>query len=242
MSKKEESPSLTGYYSMEKFIKELKKISGLPETEDNNYNVLQSTPIQASTEINNMYLSPYSKNQADSISDKELNKDNLYIPSNNLSNIELYDNEKIKSQMTKLRKENAELKFSLNNINKKFENELKEIKKRKEIKNSQLKKAKEILKKNAALIESFGGKISDYEKIINEYKEKQNSEQENSTENGDNQYMALFEDNKQLKQEIIDKDNMINDFKSELITKNEIFEEINTMKKEMEDYLKTMDN
>ena len=67
-----------------------------------------------------MYLSPYSKNQADSISDKELNKDNLYIPSNNLSNIELYDNEKIKSQMTKLRKENAELKFSLNNINKKF--------------------------------------------------------------------------------------------------------------------------
>ena len=33
---KEENPSLTGYYSMEKFIKGLKKISGLPEIPDTN--------------------------------------------------------------------------------------------------------------------------------------------------------------------------------------------------------------
>ena len=32
MSTKEENPSLTGYYSMEKFIKELKKISGIPDS------------------------------------------------------------------------------------------------------------------------------------------------------------------------------------------------------------------
>ena len=38
---------------------------------------------------------------------------------------------------------------------------MKELKKSKELKNGELKKAKEILKKNAALIESFGGKIGE---------------------------------------------------------------------------------
>ena len=103
MSNKEENPSLSGYYSVEKFIKELKKISGIPENFDDNDDILQSTPIQTTQDNNIINLSPYNKNRVETQSDKD---NNIYLSLN--------DNEKIKSEMTKLRKENAELKFSLN--------------------------------------------------------------------------------------------------------------------------------
>ena len=234
MSNKEENPSLTGYYSVEKFIKELKKVSGLPENFDDNDDFFQSTPIQTSPDNNIIYLSPYRK-------DRDIDKDNLY---SSTMNKELNDNEKIKTEMTKLRKENAELKFALNNINKKFDNELKEIKKNNELKNKELKQTKDIMNKNASLIELLGEKISNYEKLVSELKEKQNSEQKESLKDDDdnnNKYMALFENNKKLKKELMEKDNMINNIKNELNTKNEIFDEINTMKSEMETYLQTMD-
>ena len=44
-----------------------------------------------------------------------------------------------------------------------------------------------------------------------------------------------------LKEELIIKENMINSIKNELNTKNQIYEEINRMKNEMENYLQTMD-
>ena len=232
MSNKEENPSLSGYYSVEKFIKELKKISGIPENFDDNDDILQSTPIQTTQDNNIINLSPYNKNRVETQSDKD---NNIYLSLN--------DNEKIKSEMTKLRKENAELKFSLNNMNKKFDNELKEIKKNNDLKNKELKETKEIMNKNASLIELLGEKISNYEKLVSELKEKQKSEQQESLKNDDNnnKYMALFENNKKLKKELLDKDKMINNIKNELNTKNEIFDEINTMKSEMETYLQTMD-
>ena len=68
MSNKEENPSLTGYYSVEKFIKELKKVSGLPENFDDNDDFFQSTPIQTSPDNNIIYLSPYRK-------DRDIDKD-----------------------------------------------------------------------------------------------------------------------------------------------------------------------
>ena len=107
--------------------------------------------------------------------------------------------------MTKLRKENAELKFSLNNINKKFDNELKEIKKNNELKNKELKETKEIMSKNADLIELLGGKITHYEKLISDIKERQNTEEEEALKSGDNKYITLVDNNKKLKKELIRK-------------------------------------
>ena len=145
---KEENPSLTGYYSMEKFIKELKKISGITDSLNLEENIQNN--------INNAYLSPYCKNRAEQKS-----------KINNINN-EINNNEAMKQEMTKLRKENAELKFCLNNVNKKFENEIKEIKRNNELKEKELKETKEVIKKNATLIELLGEKISKYEKMIEE--------------------------------------------------------------------------
>ena len=143
--------------------------------------------------------------------------------------------------MTKLRKENAELKYCLNNINKKFENETKELRNNNELKEKELKETKEIIKKNAALIELLGEKISNYEKTIETLKEEQNLNEEQEMKNGDEKYKNLIESNKKLKEELTIKENMINSIKNELNTKNQIYEEINRMKSEMENYLQTMD-
>ena len=233
MSNKEENPSLTGYYSMEKFIKELKKISGLPETPDIADDIQRNTPLQTSVEFNNTYLSPYSKNRVET--KPKIGNSLISV------NTDLNNNEKIKSEMTKLRKENAELKFCLNNINKKFDNEVKEIKNNNDLKDKELKETKEIMKKNAALIELLGERITNYEKTISELRERQNLEEEEALKSGDQKYIGLIENNKKLKEELIQKDKMIDNIKNELNTKNEIFDEINTMKSEMETYLQTMD-
>ena len=147
-------------------------------------------------------------------------------------------------EMTKLRKENAELKFCLNNVNKKFENEIKEIRSNNELKEKEFKETKEILKKNASLIELLGEKISNYEKLIEQMKEEQNlnlNNEEQGIQGEDEKYINLIENNKKLKEELLLKENMINNIKKELNTKKEIFEEINRMKAEMESYLQTMD-
>ena len=230
MSSKEENPSLTGYYSMEKFIKELKKISGVPDSlELDDYQ--SSMPLHTSGDINNAYFSPYYKNRAEQKS--KIKVSNI--------NSEINPNESMKQEMTKLRKENAELKFCLNNVNKKFDNELKEIKNNNELKDKELKETKEILKKNAALIELLGEKINNYEKAIETLKEEQNLNDEQELKNTDDKYKNLIESNKKLKEELTIKENMINSIKNELNTKNQIYEEINRMRSEMENYLQTMD-
>ena len=231
MSSKEENPSLTGYYSMEKFIKELKKISGIPDSlsfDDYQSNV----PLHTSGDVNNTNLSPYTKNRA------EQKPKNIKV---NSINSEINPNETMKQEMTKLRKENAELKFCLNNVNKKFENEIKEIRNNNELKEKELKETKEILKKNGTLIELLGEKVSNYEKIIEQMKEQQNINEEKDIKDGDDKYINLVEKNKKLKEELTIKENMINNIKKELETKNEIYEEISRMKSEMENYLQTMD-
>ena len=230
MSSKEENPSLTGYYSMEKFIKELKKISGVPDSlELDDYQ--SNMPLHTSGDINNAYFSPYYKNRAEQKS--KIKVSNI--------NSEINPNESMKQEMTKLRKENAELKFCLNNVNKKFDNELKEIKNNNELKDKELKETKEILKKNAALIELLGEKINNYEKAIETLKEEQNLNDEQELKNTDDKYKNLIESNKKLKEELTIKENMINSIKNELNTKNQIYEEINRMRSEMENYLQTMD-
>ena len=75
-------------------------------------------------------------------------------------------------------------------------------------------------------------------------KEEQNlnlNNEEQGIQSGDEKYINLVDNNKKLKEELMLKENMINNIKKELNTKNEIFEEINRMKAEMESYLQTMD-
>ena len=233
MSTKEENPSLTGYYSMEKFIKELKKISGIPDSLV--LDEFQSNlPLHTSNDGGNAYFSPYYKNR--------IEQKSKIVKINNINN-EISPNEAMKQEMTKLRKENAELKYCLNNINKKFENETKEIRNNNELKEKELNETKEILKKNANLIELLGEKISNYEKLIEELKEQQNLNINDTgvMSSGDDKYLTLVENNKKLKEELALKENMINNIKNELNTKKEIFGEINKMKSEMENYLQTMD-
>ena len=161
MSSKEENPSLTGYYSLEKFIKELKKISGIPDSltlDDFQSNM----PLHTSSNETNAYFSPYYKNRAEQKS--------KILKINNINN-EINPNEAMKQEMTKLRKENAELKYCLNNINKKFENETKELRNNNELKEKELKETKEILKKNANLIELLGEKITGTEERLNDINE-----------------------------------------------------------------------
>ena len=100
------------------------------------------------------------------------------------------------------------------------------------------------MKKNASLIELLGEKISNFEKLIEQMKEEQNlnlNNEEQGIQSGDEKYINLVDNNKKLKEELMLKENMINNIKKELNTKNEIFEEINRMKAEMESYLQTMD-
>jgi hypothetical protein len=81
MSTKEDNPSLTGYYSMEKFIKELQKISGLPDNFDASDEILRGS-LQTSSEFNNESLSPYCKNRAEKkskIANLSLNNNNNEI-------------------------------------------------------------------------------------------------------------------------------------------------------------------
>ena len=231
MSSKEENPSLARYYSMEKFIKELKKISGIPDSLSLD-DLPSNTTTQPTGYGNYGFSSPYYKNRA------EPKQKNIKV---NFANNDLNQNESMKQEMTKLRKENAELKFCLNNVNKKFENEIKQIRNNNELKDKELKETKEILKKNANLIELLGEKISNYEKIIDQMKEQQNLEEDQAMKSGDDRYKNLLESNKKLKEELIIKENMINSIKNELNTKNQIYEEINRMKNEMENYLQTMD-
>ena len=94
MSSKEENPSLTGYYSMEKFIKELKKISGIPDSlilDEFQSNMPLHTSGDANT--NNPYMSPYAKNRA------EQKSKNIKV---NSINNEINPNEEMKQEMTKL--------------------------------------------------------------------------------------------------------------------------------------------
>ena len=155
-------------------------------------------------------------------------------PSNN------YVNEVMKSELKILAKENAELKFCLNSLNKKFDKEIKDLKLQNSNKTKELQSTKEIIKKNTALIELLGEKIMNYEKIFKNIEIK-NQKKSFLDKNIREKLMQAKKDNEQLKKEIIERDEIIKSYKDEIDTKKEIFEEIDRMKNEMENYLKTMD-
>ena len=248
------SKPLSGYYSLEKFIEELKKASNIQEDQDS----LRSSSIfselnkiskaeEEAEQLENLanYFSPHikSNNKAEVKYKNPPNKNEtelrqkVYNSLSYLSNDEMDINEQMKIEITNLRKENAELKFCLKNLNKKCDTQLKKLKRQNELKDKELIESKNIINKNMALIELLNNKISTNEIILNNLI-KENKENKNVT---DEQTLNLIEINKKLSLEISKKDKLIENIKEELDTKNEIFSEINNMKNEMESYLQTME-
>ena len=249
------SEPLSGYYSLEKFIDDLKRASNMQEPQENvrtsslfsELNKISKAEEEAeqlenlanyfdlNTENNNKaefkYKSPTNKNE------NEL-RQNVY---NSLSylNDEEDINEQMKIEITNLRKENSELKFCLKNLNQKFDSQIKTMKLQNELKNKELKESKNIITKNMALIELLNDKISTNEKILNKLIEENSQNIKNIP---DQKTLNLIDINKKLNLELESKNKLIENIKIELDTKNDIFSEIDSMKNEMESYLQTMEN
>ena len=152
-----------------------------------------------------------------------------------------YYNEVMAVELKNLSKENSELKFCLDKLNKKFEKEMKDLKTQNMSKIKEINSSKEIMKKNVILIELLGKKISKYEQIFKDIENKK--KEKNILDKNINEKLREIEkENEKLLLQIEKRDNIIKNFKEEIDSKKEIFEEINKMKLEMESNLNTMDN
>ena len=128
------------YYSMNEFLKDLKKLSVNEKFENKKIKPLSSlntldTEFQKKKNQTPIHYRSEMRNQLN----KRLKYLNEY-PGN-------YINEVMKSELSNLVKENAELKFCLNNLNKKFEKEIKELKLQNENKIKEINSTKAIIKK-----------------------------------------------------------------------------------------------
>ena len=89
-------------------------------------------------------------------------------------------------------------------------------------------------------MELLGGKIMNYEKIFKGIESK-NKKRLYFDKNIQNKLLDVEKENKELKHNINERDEIIKSFKDELVSKKEIFDEIDKMENEMEAYLKNMD-
>ena len=221
------------YYSVNEFMKDLKKPS-IKEDLDykaiNTFKSINSSEVDSSKKKNQIPLN-YKSEMRFQLNEKlKL----LNQPQGG------YVNEVMKSELKILSKENAELKFCLNNLNKKFEKEIKDLKLQNSNKSKEIQSTKEIIKKNTDLIELLGGKIMNYEKIFKDIESK-NQKKTVIDKNIQKKLLQAQKENIELKKDISERDEIIKSFKDEIDSKKEIFEEISKMKNEMEAYLKTMD-
>ena len=220
------------YYSMNEFLQDLRKLSVNEELEQKTINTFNTNSLDAEFSKKE-YRTPlhFKSEMRNQLNEKMklLNQE----PSN-------YVNEVMKSELKILSKENAELKFCINNLNKKFEKEMKDLKSQNLNKSKEIQSTKEIIKKNTALIELLGGKIMNYEKIFKEI-ELKNEQKSFIDKNIKDKLLEAQKENEELKKDIDERDEIIKSFKDEIDSKKEIFEEIDKMKNDMETYLKTMD-
>ena len=221
------------YYSVNEFMKDLKKPSvkeDLDYKTINTFKSINSFEADTSKKENQTPLN-YKSEMRNQLNEKlKL----LNQPPGG------YVNEVMKSELKILSKENAELKFCLNNLNKKFEKEIKDLQLQNSNKSKEIQSTKEIIKKNTALIELLGGKIMNYEKIFKDIESK-TQKKTVIDKNIQKKLLQAQKENIELKKDISERDEIIKSFKDEIDSKKEIFEEIDKMKNEMETYLKTMD-
>ena len=152
-----------------------------------------------------------------------------------------YYNEVMAAELKNLSRENSELKFCLDKLNKKYEKEIKELKMQNSNKIKEINSSKELIKKNIVLIELLGDKISKYEKIFKDLENK-TKEKKNLDKNIKEKLNEVEKENTLLLKQIEKRDEIIENFKKEMDSKTEIFEEISKMKSEMENNVNTMDN
>ena len=205
---------------------------------------MESKPVKTQKNISNSNNTNIKPNKINSIKNTPNNielrkKLNSKLESFN-QNPNMYVNEVMQSELKNLSRENLELKFCLDKLNQRFEKELKYLKNESISKTKEINSSKEIIKKNIALIELLGNKISNYEKIFKEMQ--QSSDKKKNDKDVNERMIQLEKENNELKLEIKSYDEVMKNFKDDMASKKEIFMEIENMKIDMEKYLKTMDN
>ena len=212
-------------YSMNDFLKEFQKLSKKENSEinkDDNEN-----------EINQYF------------SQEE------YMPNKNLIELEnILNNQKdlkfgnykadsLLSELSILSKENEELKYCNKILSSKYEKEIAEAKQYKLNLEKELSNINGIINQSKIFMEVLGKKVIIYE---NFRKNKDKKKGSNINKEDMKQKMLIAQqENEDLKLELIDKNQIINNYKKELNSKIELFGEIDNMKSNMEKYLKTMD-
>ena len=217
----------SNFYSMNEFFKDLKKFPNNEELETKN--------IIESYRKNNAIEVEFPKNRNKRYFYKSEIRDKLI----NLSSKPNYTNEIMKSEITNISKENQELKFCLDILNKKYEKEMKDLKFKNIKKIKEIQSTKEILKKNITLIELLGSKVVNYEEILKQNEIRKNKSKSN--EKIEDKVVIALKEKEELEKEIHERDEIIKSYKEQIDSKKDMFEEVDKMKKDMEDCLKTME-
>ena len=221
------------FYSMEEFFQDLKKFSNNEDLEEPNY-------FNRSNRNNNIDAEFRNRNKQNFYRAKIRDKFNERMKLLDQSPNENYVNEVMKSELAILSKENKELKFCLDSLNKKFEKEIKDLKLKNLNKTKEIQSTKEILKKNLTQIKLLESKLSSYEKILKETQIKK-GQKKHINENIEDKVLIALKEKEELQKEIDQREEIIKSFKEEIDGKKELFEDIDKMKNEMETYLGTME-
>ena len=217
----------SNFYSMNELFKDLKK---LPINEK-----LETNKINESFRKNNTIEVELPKNGNNRYFYKSEMRDKML----NLSPQQNYTNEVVDSEIINMSKENHELKFCLDILNKKYEKEMKDLKLKNIKKIKEIQSTKEILKKNIALIELLGSKVVNCEEIIKQNEKKNNKIKSN--ENIEDKVLVALKEKEELEKGIYEREEIIKSYKDQIDSKKDMFEEVDKMKNDMEDCLKTME-
>ena len=217
----------SNFYSKNELFKDLKK---LPINEK-----LETNKINESFRKNNTIEVELPKNGNNRYFYKSEMRDKML----NLSPQQNYTNEVVDSEIINMSKENHELKFCLDILNKKYEKEMKDLKLKNIKKIKEIQSTKEILKKNIALIELLGSKVVNCEEIIKQNEKKNNKIKSN--ENIEDKVLFALKEKEELEKGIYEREEIIKSYKDQIDSKKDMFEEVDKMKNDMEDCLKTME-
>ena len=220
---------------MEEFFEDLTKFSNNKDSEEPNY-------INRSNRNNNNYneVEFRNRNKQNFYRTKIRNKFNEKMKLIEQNPNDSYVNEVMKSDLANLSKENKELKFCLDSLNKKFETEIKDLKLKNLNKNKEIQSTKQILKQNLTQIKLLESKLFSYEKIL-KVTQLAKGQKNNINENIEEKVLIALKEKEDLQKEIDARDEIIKSFKEEVDSKKELFEDIDKMKNDMESYLETME-
>ena len=221
---------------MEEFFEDLTKFSNNKDSEEPNY-------INRSNRNNNNIYNEVefrNRNKQNFYRTKIRNKFNEKMKLIEQTPNDSYVNEVMKSDLANLSKENKELKFCLDSLNKKFETEIEDLKLKNLNKNKEIQSTKQILKQNLTQIKLLESKLFSYEKILKET-QLAKGQKNNINENIEEKVLIALKEKEDLQKEIDARDEIIKSFKEEVDSKKELFEDIDKMKNDMESYLETME-